>query len=463
MKKNIYSLAILLCLSLVGNCQFIPMALNYHNPPFKNYPHWMSIIDESTVWLGTRRFNSAGYQLPYSSAVRTTDGGNTWQFDSIPVTGQGFIRSLCAVDSNTCFYVFSDGDFSNSTIWKTSNGGSSWVKKTTTQFTAPGGFCDFYHAFDANEGLAVGDPTQGYYEIQRTIDGGDTWSRVESALIPPALPGEWGFENLYCAFGDNVWFASVKPSGDFTWSLRLYKSDDRGQNWTVTPNITDDFGYFDMDFSTAQKGILVDPEIATATKYFYRTSDGGETWTKDSLVGNDEPIVGVSRVDGFDGGFVIGSLDLVTNKATLVFTPDFFYSTAIIGVHVPADPYGVNFKDATNGWISAKGTGADTNAILKYNGLLLSISSSVKSGEKLVIIPNPASEEALVKLSGLKNMNDLRLMIYDIEGILHEIKLVDSNTGWTKLNASAYCSGIYVIKVVSGKRLIASAKWVVKH
>ena len=191
MKRKIYLFTVLLSLSLAGNCQFIPMPLNYNNPPYKNYPHWMSIVDESTVWLGTRCFNSFGNQYPYSCAVKTTDGGETWQFDTIPVTGLGFIRSLCAVDSNICFYVFSNFDYTNSTIWKTSDGGSTWLKKTTTQFTAPGAFCDFYHAFDANEGLAVGDPTQGYYEIQRTIDGGDTWSRVGSDLIPPVIPGRY--------------------------------------------------------------------------------------------------------------------------------------------------------------------------------------------------------------------------------------------------------------------------------
>jgi photosystem II stability/assembly factor-like uncharacterized protein len=423
----------------------------------------MSIVDESTVWLGTRCYNAFGTQFPYSCAVKTTDGGETWQFDSIPVTGQGFIRSLCAVDSNTCFYVFSNSDFTNSTIWKTGDGGSTWLKKTTTQFTAPGAFCDFYHAFDANEGLAVGDPTQGYYEIQRTTDGGDTWSRVGSDLIPPPLPGEWGFENLYCALGDNVWFASSKPSGNYTWSLRLYKSDDRGQNWTVTPNITDDFGFFDMDFSSAQKGVLVDPEMTTATKYFYRTSDGGDTWIKDSLAGNNDPIVGVSQVEGIDGGFVLGYVNPSTSKSTLVFTPDFFENTIIIDTHVSADPYGVNFKEATNGWISATGAGADTNAILKFNGLFASISDAARAIGTLAIIPNPTSTEAIVKLPMMNEKDDLSLMIYDMSGALRETKQVNSNTGWTKLDASAYGIGVYIVKVAIGNQLIASSKWIVQH
>ena len=235
MKRKIYLLAITLYIAIAGNCQFIPMPLNYNSPVYKIYPHWMSIVDASNVWLGSRRFNAGGSQGPYSIAVHTTDGGSTWQFDTIPVTGTPYIRSLCAVDANTCFYVLSLGNTTNSAIWKTIDGGTSWLKKTTTEFNGSGGFCDFFHAFDSDEGVAVGDPTDGYFEIQRTTDGGETWTRVDENLIPPPLPGEWGFENVYCALGDNIWFAACKPSSGGAWALRVYRSTDRGQNWTVSP------------------------------------------------------------------------------------------------------------------------------------------------------------------------------------------------------------------------------------
>jgi photosystem II stability/assembly factor-like uncharacterized protein len=466
MKRKIYLLAISLYFAIAGYCQFVPMPLNYNSPVYYDYPQWMSIVDASTVWLGTRSYNVNGYQVTYKMAVHTNDGGNTWQFDTIPVTGQPVIRSLCALDASTCFYVISNINTTNSAIWKTVDGGDNWVKKTTTEFMGSGGFCDFYHAFDENEGVAMGDPTNGYFEIQRTTDGGDTWTRVDESLIPPPLPGEWGLENAYSALGDNVWFAAVKPSGGVTWSLRVYKSTDRGQHWTVSPTIMDDFGNYKIEFSTAQKGVVVDPYWTTKKKYFYRTSDGGDAWTKDSLSGNDLPIMGVSRVEGFDGGFIMGLADPINITTKLIFTPDFFSTFVAIDSNLNADPYGVQFKDATTGWLCAWGDGADTSAILKYTGdltLLTSIQKAAKSQGKLVILPNPTSAEALVKLSELNHQGDLSIIIYNAAGTMLENRRVESSTGWTKLNASTFNNGVYVLQIVSGDCMIASAKWVVQH
>ena len=40
---------------------------------------------------------------------------------------------------------------------------------------------------------------------------------------------------------------------------------------------------------------------------------------------------------------------------------------------------------------------------------------------------------------------------------------IESTTGWTKLNASTYNNGVYILQVISGDLLIASAKWLVQH
>jgi hypothetical protein len=70
-----------------GYGQFIPMPLNYQDQDNCYWPDWISIIGTSNVWLGTISYGTSG-QLPYSFSVRTPDGGETWQCDSIPVPGQ---------------------------------------------------------------------------------------------------------------------------------------------------------------------------------------------------------------------------------------------------------------------------------------------------------------------------------------------------------------------------------------
>jgi photosystem II stability/assembly factor-like uncharacterized protein len=460
MKTKIYLLTTLLFIAIAANCQFNPMNINYQDTANMHYPGNISIVDASHIWLGVSGIDQAGYQVPYSYAVKTTDGGNTWELDSIPFPGQPIISGLCAVDANTCFYVFTD-NWAGGSIWKTSDGGASWINKTTTQFSDPGGYADFYHAFNANEGVAVGDPTLGYFEIQHTTDGGDTWNRVEESSIPPSLPGEMGAANAYSAIGDNIWFPTAKPDENGTYSSRCFKSVDRGQHWTVSPNIADNLGWVAIEFSTSQKGVLYDPFNSGPEQQFYRTSDGGNTWVLDSLSINNMVYVGMSSVPGFDGGYVVATNDTTYYSTTVLFTPDFFSTIIILDSNLQANPLGIKFKDAMTGWL--EGDGSDTNAILKYSGMLTSIRNAAKSPEKLAIMPNPTSTEALVKLPAFNKQGNLMLRIYDAAGTLRESKLVSSSTDWTKLNASVYQSGVYILKLVSGNRVIAREKWVVQH
>jgi hypothetical protein len=216
-----------------------------------------------------------------------------------------------------------------------------------------------------------------------------------------------------------------------------------------------------MDFSTVQKGVLWDASLATLKKYFYLTSDGGNTWSQDSMPGNDKFIAGMSSVGGIDGGFIVLITDTTDFLITALFTPDFFTTSVVIDSNLVADAWGIRFKDAETGWLS--GNGLDTNGILKFTGLLTTISDAAKSPDKLSIMPNPTSAEALVKLPELNEKGDYSIMIYDISGKLRENRKIENSTGWTKLNANAYSDGVYVVQVVSGARMIASAKWVVKH
>jgi hypothetical protein len=298
----------------------------------------------------------------------------------------------------------------------------------------------------------------GYFEIQRTTDGGDTWTRVPASSIPPNLPGEWGLNNIYSAIGDNVWFAATMPDGSGGWAVRCYRSADRGQNWTVAP-VAVGFNNVAISFSTDQKGVILDNNAMS--KYFYRTSDGGDTWVKDSLEGYSLPLVSVRGVQGFDGGFVMGLFDTLGGPPTLLWTPDFFANSIILSSDLGFDSFWLDYQDAETGWICGYGT--NTNSIVKWTGLLTSISHAAKTTEQLVIIPNPTATEALVKLPVTNDKGDMRIMIYDASGKLCENRPAGSSTGWTKLDASAYKNGVYLLQVVSGDRMIASTKWVVQH
>ena len=292
--------------------QFVPQSLTF---PGTGYYTWYNdVVDSNTIWVGVDYIpNHAGY-TSYSNAIKTSDGGNTWQFFSIPDTGTVIISNVCALNASTCYYVEFNG---NGNIWKTENGGLSWTNKTTTQFV--GSWANFYHAISADTGVAGGDPNGGYWDICLTYDGGNTWSRVPSANIPTPLANEYGSSSAYSAVGNYIWFASNKG--------RCYRSVNKGLNWTFA-QVTGTGNNYNVCFVDNLRGVFWQPvpvfkkSPASYNNYFV-TTDGGITWTQQSLA-TRYSIRDFSRVPGVSGGMLVAAYDNGGYTSTSVlYTPDF--------------------------------------------------------------------------------------------------------------------------------------------
>jgi hypothetical protein len=149
-------------------------------------------------------------------------------------------------------------------------------------------FMDAILKLDDQTLLAMGDPLDGCLCVVHSQDGGRTWQRIPCAQgdavgVPAALPGEAAFAasngNL-SAQGDTVWMLSGGGAS------RVYRSTDRGQNWSAFPTpllqggtMT---GGFSMDFANATRGIIWGGNWEDKTEQHGRgaiTRDGGETWT----------------------------------------------------------------------------------------------------------------------------------------------------------------------------------------
>jgi len=434
--KKLFFTGVFWVIVLTGLSQFIPQPLNYPGPGY--WPYYISISDPEHVWVGTiREFGD-----PYSYSVKTTDGGDSWVFDSIPVPGQPACTSICELDSNTCFFVFTDLNTAGGSIWKTTDGGSTWSGLTTTQFE--GGFANFFHAFTADTGVAMGDPTEGYFEIQLTYDGGANWTRLPAENIPAPLPGEYSFGDMYSAVGNSIWFATNKG--------RCFKSTDRGQNWTVTQVAPLSEVEFNVCFSSEQKGCFF--ELGN-TSDIAITYDGGASWDTVSIPPG-YMILGMSSVGGFDGGYVMTGWK---NYTDVFFTPDMF--TNIIQIASSLLSSGsVSFLDASTGWLTGGESGF--NEIYKYNDVLTSANAALKVKEKLSVFPNPADNYALVKFPAGLESKSLVLRISDMTGnVIDQVQVKSAD--WTTLNASIYPDGIYLIEVLAENSPVGCTKWVVNH
>jgi photosystem II stability/assembly factor-like uncharacterized protein len=214
--------------------------------------------------------------------VRTTDGGKHWSVGAVPDAEKLDFRAVQAFGETTA-YLLSAGPGDVSRIYKTVDAGKSW----TMQFKSadPAAFFDAIAFWDEKNGIALGDPVKGLFQLLATTDGGANWKPLTAKTLPPALAGEGAFAasgTCLVTHGEtDVWFATGSAK-----TTRVFRSKDRGQNWDVseTPLAAgvDSAGIFSIAFRDKQHGMIVggdykkpDETGATAAT----TADGGKTWT----------------------------------------------------------------------------------------------------------------------------------------------------------------------------------------
>mgnify|MGYP005841617461 CR=1 FL=1 len=239
--------------------------------------NYMCAVNENVVWAVG--YDGSGSNQPVQEFTRTTNGGTLWQADVIDgAPADGDSAMIFALDDMTAWVPIYTMSGANQGIWKTSDGGNTWVQQTTADFT--GGFPNCVHFWDENVGWCMGDPVGGYYEIYTTTDGGNNWVRVPSSNIPaPSSSIEYGVVGYYDVVGDTVWFGTQ----DANYGGRVFKSTDRGHTWTVSNVIFAPGSYVDIRFKDELNGLAMDKNFEEAA--LAETSDGGATWTVISQTG----------------------------------------------------------------------------------------------------------------------------------------------------------------------------------
>jgi photosystem II stability/assembly factor-like uncharacterized protein len=212
---------------------------------------------------------------------RTTDAGKTWFVGTVTGAAKLDFRDVEAFGEATA-YLLSAGPGQDSRIYKTSDGGKTWV----LQFKNPDpeAFYDAMAFWDDKNGVALSDPVKGQFQLIVTDDGGRNWKPLSGLKSPPALPSEGAFAasgTCLVAYGKNdIWFCTGGAK-----TARVFHSNDRGHNWTVsdTPLLagTDSAGIFSIAFRDQNHGMIVGgdyrkPNDFSATAAI--TADGGKTW-----------------------------------------------------------------------------------------------------------------------------------------------------------------------------------------
>jgi photosystem II stability/assembly factor-like uncharacterized protein len=228
-------------------------------------------VSASTAWSS----GSGG------TVLRTVNGGATWQQVGPPGTETLQFRDIEAFDANNAV-ILSAGEGTDSRIYVTSDAGQHWTLAFVND--TPTAFYDCMTFFDARRGLALSDPPDGNkFRILSTSNGGRSWSIVNPAGMPPALPGEFAFaasgQCITSEHGHRAWFGTGGAA-----QARVFRSDNRGQTWSVsaTPIASGPTsGIFALAFRSQQHGLAVGGDFnapLASPNNFASTRDGGSSW-----------------------------------------------------------------------------------------------------------------------------------------------------------------------------------------
>ena len=162
-------------------------------------------------------------------------------------------------------------------LYKTGNDGKMEV---VYKEDGVGVFYDSMDFWNDEEGIAIGDSTDGCLSIIITRDGGNKWNKFTCDELPKGTENEGAFaasDTNIAILGDNTWVA--------TNAGRVYYSPNKGKTWNVfdTPIVKEKEteGIYSIDFYDEFNGFAIGgdytkPDANTANKI--KTIDGGKTW-----------------------------------------------------------------------------------------------------------------------------------------------------------------------------------------
>jgi photosystem II stability/assembly factor-like uncharacterized protein len=293
--------------------------------------------------------------------LHTTDGGAHWARQTAASTDD--FRGVAFVSATqgwaTSFHAThydSSGEADNwqGSVWHTTDGGATWQAQTVPSGAS---LLNRIKFIDAQHGWAVGikymgDDQYGYPQhagiVYRTVNGGQTWEEFYSPGADITLTGvEW-------VDADHGWVVGFPNRSDLTGGF-VFHTADGGQTWQrQTPGGIYD-PLWDVQFIDANRGYAAGFNyIAAWGPPIFRTQDGGATWEKIRMAQHDnEGLFGVAIVDNQviaigDHDFIAKSSRAWDNFAPPCYDGDCLFAQSYLNTHYTF--HDVFFADEDNGW-----------------------------------------------------------------------------------------------------------------
>ncbi len=371
-------------------------------------------INENTGWV---------VEAGDDKIFKTTDGGTnfTFQFQD---TGAGYLRSIAFNNANLGWAGSLAGR-----LYRTTNGGTNWIRVDTQVVPAPSGVCDI---------SVVGSQTMygsgryiGPTNIIKTTNGGATYENIDMGAYSSFQVGIW-FLN------DNTGFVGARSNIISEGSVVL-RTTDAGNSWAKVykSNIQNEH-VWNLYFLNAQTGFGTIERFVPGNGAIVKTTNGGLNWIRIEIPG--------TGVDMDPVGFINANTGWVANHQQFINS---LKQTTNGGLNWT----NLNFGSSIHGIFIANDSTAYASGgrIYKYTSAMVSIGNNGQNNlpAKNTLnqnFPNPFNPSTLISYRLIANTNVL-VEIYDVNGEFIE-QLVpltrqgpgDFSVTW---NAGNYPSGVY--------------------
>ncbi|MFZ1322920.1 MAG: YCF48-related protein [Ignavibacteria bacterium] len=200
---------------------------------------------------------NTGYVTGTNSQVyKTTDGGISWIAKTKPHATNYTLYNCDFIDENTGWVFVNFATVPGGNVFKTTDGANTW-----TQYTTGATSENIYSAEMLNANTGYTTMNQSNRPVYKTINGGVNWSPLTTGLTG-------SIRSVTCPDDTTVYICQTSGTN------RVAKSTNAGATWTlITMPATADFT--SIDFKDANTGYAV----GNSTTAVCRTSDGGASWS----------------------------------------------------------------------------------------------------------------------------------------------------------------------------------------
>jgi photosystem II stability/assembly factor-like uncharacterized protein len=208
----------------------------------------------------------------FGVVLKTSNSGTNW-VNAGPV----WARNLYLIESKGIDTVLVAGDSLNMDyrVFRTTNGGASWIPVFTTLHSIYG-----IKMKNSSQGFMASEPVNGRWSLWKTTNGGASWD--SSGLYLPRAGTETGITNSIEVLRDNIWIG--------TNNSRIYYSPNFGSTWQVISfpeSSVNSIWHFGGDSTYS---------IAGGTN-IYRSTNGGLNWILNTCPGT-------GNISGFSVGTI---------------------------------------------------------------------------------------------------------------------------------------------------------------